>query len=208
MWYIEMYLLVSIVIGVINTVFFAVMDYDGLMEVVNGEEETVGNALLKKKGIQKEVFGERIVHYHVDSREKEMTIKVADAFDEFCKKHKVVWGTMYLLIGVVMHSVIWPKELYQWVEKRLVRYNEDEADPRLLKAIRSATTANELMQVASRMHFKDKALLLEENDVFLKKALIFKDKLEEDDWGLIWEVADEGSELHRVASEHLNVQQD
>ncbi|MDP3696649.1 MAG: hypothetical protein Q8R55_01300 [Candidatus Taylorbacteria bacterium] len=208
MWYIEMYILASIVIGVVKTAFLAIMGYDGLVEVVNDEEETAGNALLKKKGIQKEVFGERVVHYPVDSREKEMIIKVASAFDEFCKKHKVVWGAIFILTGVVMHSVVWPKDLYQWVENRLVRYNEDEADPRLLRAIRSATTANELMQVAAKMHFKDKALLLEENDAFLRKAILFKDKLEEDDWGLIQEVADKESELNRVALEHLNIQQD
>ncbi len=204
MWYIEMYLLVSFLIGIAHTVS-VFKGWGALMDALFGEEEfdTVGDTLLKKKGIKKEVFGERTVHYPINSREQEMTVKVATALDEFCKNHKVLWGVIFITVGLLVDSIIWPKYLYGWVVERLTRYNEDEADSRLLKAIKSATTVNELMQVANRMYYKDVCLHLEENEAFLQKALRFENKLDQNDWAMIQHVADEESGLYQVASEHL-----
>lgn len=84
-------------------------------------------------------------------------------------------------------------------------YNDEgEVEPELLEAISSAENADELMDVASEMNDDDRCFFHEENDAFLQKVLTFKNDLDEDDWDLIYDVAEEGSTLEQVASEQLN----
>ena len=110
---IKYYVLASLAIGFIRIV----LNFRGIkayLLTASGQSEILLEEFVQKGHIQKEVYGDRIVHHPLDLAGNAMVCS-GEHVKRMKQKHPTGFLVVFLIFGVFVESIRWPEVLWRYL---------------------------------------------------------------------------------------------